>query len=295
MNLTQKQRVFVVLVVFVLVALGAAYYKYGRPRLTEYKRAADERKQAEAKLAVARKRYFNSPNPGNVVSKIKATIGPWEEELVRAKRVYNTTERRVPEGIKFKEFYFRDEFKAVQKEMVAKARAKQMWNFPQNLGFPVTTPPGSLVEPMLNQLYNAKFVLEVLLDSGAVEISQFTVGEPIMRQGFIQILPYQITVLIKLEDLVKLLHKIATTTQYLSVWSIGINGGQTMQGSGLLQVRMVLFTTRLLDKDAVAATVATGAAGGAATSASSRLSMRRQAYLKSKRERTNQAGSGVQE
>jgi len=256
MNLTQKQRVFVVLVVFVLVALGGAYYKYGRPRLAEYKKAAQDRKQAEDKLDAARKRYFNSRNPDNVISKIKAAIAPWEEELVRAKRVYNTTERRVPEGTKFKGFFFRDEFKAVQKEVVAKARAKKVWNFPQNLGFPEAIPSDSMVEPMLNQLYNAKFVLEVLLDSGAVEVSQFVVGDPILRQGFIQLLPYQVTISIKTEDLVKLLHKITTTPQYLSVWSLGIRGEQTMQGAALLRVQMVLFTTRLLDEDVAAAAAA---------------------------------------
>jgi len=250
-SLTQKQKMLVALVLLVLAALGGGYYKYGRPRLAEYKQAAVDRKQAENSLTQARQKYYNYSNPEDVISKIRAIVDPWEADLVRAKRIYNSTERTVPQGIQFREFFFRDEFKKTQEAVVAKAREKNIRVFPENLGFPDMIPDSAAVGMLLNQLNNAKFVLEVLIDSGAVEISRFVVGKRILHRGFVQILPFEVTILITVEDLVKLLDKVVRTTQYLSVHSIGMRGEQTLQGKFVLRVDMVLFTLRLLDKNAV--------------------------------------------
>ena len=181
MNLTQKQKIMVTLVMLVLAGLGGAYYKYGRPRLAEYKKAAADLDTADKALKAAQEKYFNRPNAADAINEIKAAVTPWEQELVRAKRIYNTTERKAPEGNEFLGYYWRDEFSKIQKEVVDKA-ANNPVPIPQTLlGFPPEViPANEAVEMMLNYLENAKFVLGVLIDSGAMEISQFVVGERIL-------------------------------------------------------------------------------------------------------------------
>ncbi len=267
MNLTQKQKVYVALALAVLAALGYVTHTYVMPQLQIYRQTANEVKAARAELEAAKQRFYYYPDPAEVINQLNNLKGAWQQELDRAKRVYNTTECKVPDGVAFPGYYFRDEYERVREEVLKKARDKGV-PIPDNIGFGGGIPDDDMVELMLNQLNNAKFILELLIDSGATEVSGFVVGQPVEEKGFLQILPYQVSILISTENLVRLLDRIKTTTQYLSVRSLGIRKEMTPQGTTLLRVDMVLFTTRLLDKPVIVAQaapqpgLATGMPGG---------------------------------
>jgi len=250
-NLTQRQQMYLVVALLVLVGLGGLYYKFVMPQLQKYAEAAAKVTDLKVQLKNARERYYNHSAPDEVIRELEQAIGPAKQELARLKRVYNTTERKVPEGEEFLGFYFREEFEKVKDELLNEAREKRVF-IPEDIGFGgmPNIPDDSIVEVLLNQLSNAKFILELLMNSGVSDIN-LTVGVPVYRDGFIEILPYKTTFLTTMEDLVKLLRTIVGTGQYLSVRSLALSGEKHLQGT-FVRVEMVLFTTRLLDRETTA-------------------------------------------
>ncbi|MCD6288271.1 MAG: hypothetical protein J7M12_04065 [Candidatus Hydrogenedentes bacterium] len=259
MNLTQKQQTYLVLAILVIAGLGGLFWKFVKPKLDEYKAAAEEVASKRAQLEAVRKSYYNRSGPEEVLRQLKAALGPWNDQWIRLKNMYNTDEKRVPEGTKYPGYYFREELRKVQKDVISRAYAKGYYAIPDTLMFPTDIPPDEAVENMLNQLYTTKFIVDFLLDNKMIELREFVVGQPVLRDNFIQILPFKVSMLVTMDDLVKFLYNVGASKRYLSVRSLALRSERYPTGT-FINAEMILFTTRLLDRPVNAAPPPTTAA-----------------------------------
>ncbi len=264
MPLTARQKIALGIAILALVALGGVYWKFFRPLLREYAITRADVLQAAREVESQRVKYNYYENPEEYLAIIEPELAKWEAAYKGREKVFTTILRKVPPGEKTPEFHFHEEWKATRDRLLEKARQRNV-AIPPDVGFSSAIPLRDQVETLLNQLSAAEYILNMALDNGVLQITNFTVGAPIEKSGFVRLLPFQIGFVASMENVKKFLYWCGYGPQYVRVEHVSLSAIREGLVARNFQVNIILTTTWVLDRPAVAVAEAERAVPGMPT------------------------------
>jgi len=252
MRLTARQRTALAIGFLSLAGLGFLSYKFFLPQLQIYRETAADVAERERDLARLKKDFGNYSNPKQYLDELQPTVAMWEDAYARRAKTFTTTLRKIPASVKTPEFYFNEQWKETRDRLLEKARRLNAI-IPVDVGFGDGIPAPEQVETLLNQLSNVEYMLNLALDCGVTQITSFSVGTPIDKSGFIQIIPIQIGFVAPMDVVKKFLYYCGYGSQYVKVEAVSLSAVRDpYRGTGI-QLQALLTTTWVQDKPVVTA------------------------------------------
>jgi hypothetical protein len=248
--LTARQKIVLAIVFLALVALGYVFWEFFRPLLREYAITRADVLEAAREVESQRVEFSYYENPDDYLEKIQPELAKWENAYKGREKVFATILRKIPPGEQTPEFYFHEEWKATRDRLIEKARQQNV-AIPPDIGFSSAIPPRDQVETLLNQLSATEYVLNMALDNGVLQITNFTVGAPIEKSGFVRLLPFQIGFIASMENVKKFLYWCGYGPQYVKVEYVSLSAIREGLIARNFQANVILTTTWILDKPAV--------------------------------------------
>jgi hypothetical protein len=203
-------------------------------------------------------------NPDDYLEQIQPELAKWEAAYKGREKVFATILRKIPADEKTPEFHFHEEWKATRDRLLEKARQRNV-AIPPDIGFSSAIPPRDQVETLLNQLSAAEYILDMALDNGLLQITNFTVGAPIEKSGFVRLLPFQLGFVADMDGVKKFLYWCGYGPQYIRVEHVSLSAIREGLIARNFQANVILTTTWILDKPAVTVAEAEEAVPGMPT------------------------------
>jgi len=247
--LTARQKIALAIAFLALVGLGGVFWKFFSPLLREYASTRADVQIAAAEVESQRVDFNYYENPDEYLEKLQPELAKWENAYKGREKVFTTILRKVPPGEQTPEFYFHEEWKATRDRLLEKARQRNV-AIPPDIGFSSAIPPRDQVETLLNQLSATEYILNMALDNGVLQITNFTVGAPIEKSGFIRLLPFQIGFIASMDSVKKFLYWCGYGPQYVKVEYVSLRAIREGLIVRNFQADIILTTTWILDKPA---------------------------------------------
>lgn len=250
MPLSARQKAVLAITLLIVGGLVYAFVVECVPLLNTVTATAYEVSSMEDKLNGLKLSFHNYPMPQQYLDELKPIVGDWENTVNLRARRFTSTLRTVPAAVQTPGFYFDEELGNTHRRLADKSRQTRI-PIPPDLGIAAGIPAPDLVEILLNQMSNGEYVLNLAMDCGVTAVSNLVIGLPVEQNGFINLIPIQISFEASLDALKKFLLECSNGPQYVNVKDIALRPVRDVFGGTSFSVDLSLVTTWVaLNKDA---------------------------------------------
>ncbi len=262
LELTYRQKVTLVILLFVAAGLTAGYIYLYKPVAKQWDDISKDRQTKEETLT-AKKQVFENMPPKDKVDQLEAEIESWMPVYNRRKQKFEQR-WRTPENDPFPGIRWFKEYESVRNEIANRAKAANVVIPAGIVNLPNQIPPDDQVQLLNIQLQNTNELYKVLLKTTTKirQINTFSVMAPIPETDFkfVEILPFQVSFISDMNAAIEFVDLLMNqSSQYYNIRNLQIE--QFGGGQNLKKFSFLIVTVRITEEKLGAAIMAAPAAG----------------------------------